>query len=677
MNNILQSVLLLLAAAVIVVVVFRSIKLPPLLGYLVVGVLIGPHALGLIPESAETHALAEFGVVFLMFSIGLEFSLSKLISMRRIVFGLGTLQVVTTVAGGALLLPLLLPIDWRAGLILGGAFAMSSTAIVIKMLNDRLELDSAHGRQIVGVLLFQDLAVVPLLILVPALAQPAGELAGALALAGVKTAVVLAVLLGLGQRPMRAWFHLVAKQYSAELFILNVLLITLGLAYVTHAAGLSMALGAFVAGMLISETEYRYQVENDIKPFRDVLLGLFFVTIGMQLDLRAVWANVGWVLLALVALIAFKAALITALSRLFGNTAGGAVRIGLDLAQIGEFAFVLLAQPGAPDLIPAEIMQPVLAAMLLSMMLAPFVIEYSERIVRHTVGAEWVSRAMELHQIAVKSMAVDQHVVICGYGRCGQNLARMLDQESIGYFALDLDSSRIRDAAAAGDAVVYGDSGKREVLIAAGITRARALVITFNDAHAALRVLEQVHALRPDLPVVVRTVDDTYIERLEAAGASEVVAEVMEGSLMLASHALMLLGVPVRRVLRRVQSVRESRYHVLRGVFRGDVQEDGDGVERPHTRLHSVFIVPGAPSVGKSLGELQLTDLGVEITAIRRRGVKSLSPAPDTIIEQGDVMVLFGSDDTIGAAEIRLLQGWRSRGRFGGRRGKAEDASPP
>lgn len=674
MNNTLQSVLLLLAAAVLVVVVFRSIKLPPLLGYLVVGTAIGPHALGLIPESAETHALAEFGVVFLMFSIGLEFSLPKLVSMRRIVFGLGTLQVVATVAVGAFLLPLLLPIDWRAGLVLGGALAMSSTAVVIKMLSDRLELDSKHGRQIVGVLLFQDLAVVPLLILVPALARPAGELAGALALAGLKAAVVLAVLLGLGQRPMRAWFHLVAKQYSAELFVLNVLLITLGLAYVTHAAGLSMALGAFVAGMLISETEYRYQVEDDIKPFRDLLLGLFFVTIGMQLDLRAVIANAGWVILALAALLAFKTALVAGLSRLFGNAKDAAVRIGLDLAQVGEFAFVLLAQPGASDLIPPEIMQPVLAAMLLSMLIAPFMIEYSERIVRHTIGGEWMSRAMELHEIAVKSMAVDSHVVICGYGRCGQNLARMLDQEQIGYFALDLDSARIRDAAAAGDTVVYGDAGKREVLIAAGITRARALVITFNDAHASLRVLEQVHTLRPDLPVVVRTVDETYIDKLKDAGASEVVAEVMEGSLMLASHALMLLGVPVRRVLRRVQATRESRYHELRGVFRGDVLDDADGHERPHARLHSVLVVQGALSVGKSLGELGLAELGVEVTAIRRRGVKSLSPSPDTVVEEGDVVVVFGPDDTIGAAEIRLLQGVRQRGRFGGtaRRPKTE-----
>jgi CPA2 family monovalent cation:H+ antiporter-2 len=291
------------------------------------------------------------------------------------------------------------------------------------------------------------------------------------------------------------------------------------------------------------------------------------------------------------------------------------------------------------------------------------VIEYSERIVRHAIGAEWLNRAMELHQIAVKSMAFDSHVVICGYGRCGQNLARVLDQERIEYFALDLDMTRIQDAASAGDAVVYGDAGRREVLIAAGVMRARALVITFHDAHAAMRVLEQIRGLRPELPVVVRTLDDTYIDRLEAAGASEVVAEVMEGSLMLASHALMLLGVPVRRVLRRIQSTRESRYHVLRGVFEGGALEEGEGQVRRQARLHSVLVVQGAPSVGHTLAELALPELGVEVSAIRRRGVKSLAPAPDTILEQGDVVVLFGPEDTIAAAEIRLLQGSRLRTR--------------
>jgi len=318
MQPFLHSVLILLATAVFVVVLFRSLRLPPMLGYLIVGVAIGPHALGWIRETEEVHQLAEIGVVFLMFSIGLEFSLPKLITIRRIVFGLGAAQVALT------MLPVwalahALDLDWREGLILGGVLAMSSTAILGKILAERLELNTAHGRQIIGVLLFQDLAVVPLLIVVPALAAGAGTLASDLGLALLKAAAMLALLLFFGQRVMRAWFHLVARQKSAELFILNVLLITLGLAYLTEMAGLSLALGAFLAGALISETEYRYQVDVDIRPFRDVLLGLFFVTIGMLLDPRPVIENFAWVVLLLAALLAFKAALIFGLSVLFSR----------------------------------------------------------------------------------------------------------------------------------------------------------------------------------------------------------------------------------------------------------------------------------------------------------------------------------------------------------------------
>ena len=376
MHSTLQSVLILLATAVLVVVVFRSLRLPPLLGYLIVGIAIGPHALAWIPDTAEARQLAEIGVVFLMFSIGLEFSLPKLMTMRRIVFGLGAAQVLVTLLI-VWAVAAALGIEWRAGLILGGVLAMSSTAILAKMLAERLELDSPHGRQIIGILLFQDLAVVPLLILVPALAADTGDLAANLGYALAKAAAVLALLLVLGQRLMRGWFHLVARRKSGELFVLNVLLITLGLAYITESAGLSLALGAFVAGALISETEYRYQVEVDIKPFRDVLLGLFFVTIGMLLDFRAVVEQAHWAGLLLATLLAMKALLIIGLSLAFGAGSGVALRTGLALAVCGEFGFVLLARADGLALIGPQVMQPVLAAMVLSMLAAPFIIERS------------------------------------------------------------------------------------------------------------------------------------------------------------------------------------------------------------------------------------------------------------------------------------------------------------
>jgi len=659
MENSLHLVLILLAAAVLVVILFRQLKLPAMIGYLLVGVLIGPHSVGLIPDTEGTRNLAEIGVVFLMFSIGLEFSLAKLSTMRRIVFGLGASQVVLTLIivvaialGGAA--------DWRIGIVIGAAVAMSSTAIVSKMLADKLELNTLHGRQVIGVLLFQDLAVVLFLIVIPALGHSPGDMAGVLTLALGKAVIVLAILLYFGQRPMRAWFHLVATQKSSELFIINVLFITLGLGFITQVAGLSLVLGAFIAGMLISETEYRYQVEDVIKPFRDVLLGLFFVTIGMKLDIALVYANLRWVIAMLIALILLKALIIAGLSRLFGSDTGAALRTGLDLAQGGEFGFVLLSLAAPLHVVPPVVLQTVLAAMVLSMLAAPFIIERSEHIVRHFSGAEWLARAMELHNVAVQSMAVSDHVVVCGYGRSGQNLARLLERESIGFIALDVDPDRIREASAAGERVVYGDAARREVLIAAGLLRARALVVTVADSVLALRILAQVRDLRRGLPVVVRMLDDTDIERLKEAGATAVVAEIMEGSLMLASHTLVVLGVPLNRVLRRIRDTREQRYSLLRGFFHGSTDEAQDAAREEHRLLHSIPITPGTAAVGKTLEELDLGRCNVEVKAVRRPGVAAQVPQAAARIDVGDVLVLYGTERDCAAAEMLVMQGQHS-----------------
>ncbi|MEE8151001.1 MAG: monovalent cation:proton antiporter-2 (CPA2) family protein [Nitrosomonadaceae bacterium] len=660
MYNTLQLVLILLATAVLAVVVFRLLRLPPMLGYLLAGIVIGPHALGWIPEATETHHLAEFGVVFLMFSIGLEFSLPKLVTMKRIVFGFGTTQVCTTILI-VMVVTWMIGLDWRVGLALGGVLAMSSTAIVSKLLVERLELNSHHGRQIIGVLLFQDLAVVPLLIVIPALAHTVdssgADLAVTIIVALLKAGMVLALILFLGQRLMRPWFHLVARQKSSELFVLNILFITLGLAWLTGIAGLSLALGAFLAGMLISETEYRHHVEDDIKPFRDILLGLFFVTIGMLLDIQAVIQNFMWVMLLLIALIAIKASLIAGLSHLFKADSSVAVRTGLSLAQGGEFGFVLLAQANALGIVDNPTMQPVLAAIVLSMLAAPFIIEYSENMARRFSAAEWMNRAMQLTTIAAQTMTEEQHVILCGYGRSGQNLSRLLEKESVPFIALDLDPQRIRDATAAGESVVYGDAARHEVLIAAGLMRAKLLVVSYADTVSALKILRHVQALRPELPVVVRTLDDTDIDLLKEAGAAEVVAEIMEGSIMLASHALMHLGVPLNRVLNRMRETREQRYSLFRGFYRGISDEEKESGERMQPRLQNVMIAPGSAAVGKTLGELNLGSFLVEVPAVRRRNVRELLPNDETRLEAGDVLVLRGAQENLAAAEIKLLQG--------------------
>ncbi|RZT06081.1 monovalent cation:H+ antiporter-2, CPA2 family [Duganella sp. CF402] len=655
----LELTLLLLLSAVLGVVAFRMMHLPPMLGYLAVGILIGPHALGLAEQSETTHGLAEFGVVFLMFSIGLEFSLAKLKAMRAIVFGLGLAQVVLTIVATMIFgwtiatqLPPALQISWQASFALGGALAMSSTAIVVKMLTERLELESEHGRKIIGILLFQDLAVVPLLILIPSLGERPDKLVETLAWAGFKAVIVLALLLFFGQKIMRSWFTIVVKRRSQELFMLNLLLVTLGAAWITERAGLSLALGAFVAGMLISETEYKHQVEEDIKPFRDVLLGLFFITIGMLLNVKLVMANWWLVLLLLCAPVLLKFALIAGLAKLFGASDGISMRTGLALAQAGEFGFVLLNLASGHNLMDSYVVQVVLASMVLSMLLAPFIIAQSDNIVMKFSSNEWMMQSLQLTKIASRTMSTNKHVIVCGFGRSGQSLATLLAEEKIDYHALDLDPERVQEAQTAGAHVSYGDAARRESLVAAGIYRASAVVITYADTRSALRVLHQVHELTPALPVIVRSHDDTDLDRLKQAGAAEVVPELMEGSLMLASHALVMLGVPLRRVVHRVQAAREERYASLRGYFHGmsDVDEEAD-----MQRLHSVTLTGSAPCVGRSLESLDVEASGAEVASIRR-GKGGVEVAPETTLQAGDVVVLRGGAEAVHRAEQRLTR---------------------
>jgi CPA2 family monovalent cation:H+ antiporter-2 len=656
----LELTLLLLGSAVLGVVAFRMLHLPPMLGYLAVGILIGPHALGLANNNATTHALAEFGVVFLMFSIGLEFSLAQLRAMRRIVFGLGMAQVVLTIVATMLFgwlltksLPASLQIGWQAAFALGGALAMSSTAIVSKLLTERLELESEHGRRIIGILLFQDLAVVPLLILIPSLARPPEELMATLAWASVKAAAVLALLLFFGQKLMRRWFTIVVKRQSQELFMLNLLLVTLGAAWITQRAGLSLALGAFVAGMLISETQYKHKVEEDIKPFRDVLLGLFFITVGMLLNVRLVFEN-WWLVLALLCVpVLLKFGLIALLAKAFGSSDGVAIRTGLALAQAGEFGFVLLNLASGARLIDPFLMQLVLASMVLSMLVAPFLINQSDKIVMKLASNEWMMQSLQLTQIASRTMAAQKHVIVAGFGRSGQSLATLLGEEKLPYYALDLDPERVAEAQAAGANVSYGDAGRRESLIAAGINRASALVITFANTRSALKVLQLVHELAPSLPVIVRSHDDSDLDLLKKAGAAEVVPEALESSLMLASHALVVMGVPLRRVVHRVQSAREERYAALRGYFHGsgDITDDP---EHMYVRLHSVTLPSDADSVGRRIEQLQLHEVGAEVTTVRRAGER-IEATPQTELQAGDVVVLRGSGDAVTRAEGRLL----------------------
>ena len=652
----LELTLLYLLAAVLGVVVCRWLKLPAILGYLLAGVLIEPRTLGLaFGQDAEgIKYLAEFGVVFLMFVIGLEFSLPKLRAMRKQVFGLGMAQVVLTmlvVTLGSLALGWLVTTQWQmrwqSALALSGAMAMSSTAIVVKMMADRLELESAHGQRVMGVLLFQDLAVVPLLVLIPALGSQPDQLLVALGLAALKAVALITVLLWGGQRVMRWWLTLVARRKSEELFVLNLLLMALGLAWLTEHAGLSLALGAFICGVLISETEYKVQVESEIRPFHDVLLGLFFITIGMMLDWRLVLLQWPMVLLLLTVPVLFKLVLITGLAKAMGASSGVALRTGLYLAQAGEFGFVLLTLSQREGLLSPELFQPVLAAMVLSMLATPFIIMGSNRIVLRLVSSEWMQQSLQMTGIARQSINTSGHVLICGYGRSGQTMARMLEQQDIPYVALDLDPDRVRQAAAAGQSVAFGDASKPQALVTAGLNRASAVAITYLDLHSALKTLAVIRAQAPEVPVIVRTQTDRDLDRLREAGATEIVPESQEGSLMLASHALALLGMPMRRVLRIVQQQREQRYELLRGYFHGadDASED----EMQEERLHS-FAVPQALA-GQPLAQLLEEVPEVRVISRRRRGAAASAAADDdSPLQGGDILVLSGKAEALARA---------------------------
>jgi monovalent cation:H+ antiporter-2, CPA2 family len=452
---------------------------------------------------------------------------------------------------------------------------------------------------------------------------------------------------------MRAWLGVVARRRSNELFVLNVLLITLLLAFITGLAGLSLVLGAFLAGMLISETEYRFQVEEDIKPFRDVLLGLFFITVGMMLDLRLVIGEFTLLLALFVLLVGAKFALISLLSYALGSTPGTALRVGLALAQGGEFGFVLLTLAAGSAVASEDFLQAVLAAMILSMLATPFLIAASDRIVMRVSRSEWMLRSLELHRIAVQAIEVERHVIILGYGRNGQRLARLLNAEGVRYIALDLDPERVREAKLAGDTVVFADSARREALSAAGIARATAVVVTFADVAAAVRVLSHIHALNPAVPVIVRARDEADIEPLKAAGATEVVPEAFESGVMLASHTLVWVGVPLSRVMRRMSQVRGEHYRLLRGLFHGSTDEGQD--DEALARLHSITVNEQAYCIGRTLAELPLE---AEVQAVRRPGIQAKLSAQDAgALQSGDIVVLLGTPARLAAAEARLLRG--------------------
>lgn len=655
--TVLTQLLILLAFSVLVVATFRRFDLPPILGYLAVGMLLGPSALGLTSSNSVTPVLAEFGVVFLVFTLGLEFSLPRMWVMKREVLGLGGGQVFIATA-------LFASGFWLYGIaplpatILGGALAMSSTAITIRQLTDQLELNHTHSRYAIGILLFQDLAFVPLLALENAMKGQSSFEPMAIVGALLRGAAALIIVLAGGQWLLRPLFHEIGKARSTELFTLAVLLVALASAWATHAVGLSLALGAFLAGMILAETEYRHQIETVIRPFRDILLGLFFITVGTLLDLHLVFDRFLLVLLLVIALLAIKTAIVTLLARQLGGKWRTSLRGGLVVAQGGEFGFALLTLMLNDELVPPSLLQPLLAATVISMVLGALLIRHNSRIANFLLRRkDNAPNELQLELAATGAAARRDHVVVCGFGRVGQNVARVLEKQGFEYIALDLDPRRISEARHGGDPVIFGDSADPHILDAVGIAHCKVLVITFASPDVSLRILRSVRELRPDLPVLVRTQDDTKLDQLQAAGATEVVPETLEASLMLVSHLLLLLKVPLSRVIKTVDDIRGDRYAMLRRIFR---REDARPLDESHSlrgELHTLVLPPGCFGAGKEIRALGLEEMDVAVTAVRRDGIVGRQPTPETVLRPGDVVVLYGTPEALARGESRLLMG--------------------
>ncbi|MFA7259641.1 MAG: cation:proton antiporter [Aeromonas bestiarum] len=646
------DVLILLFAAVLLVAIFRRLGQPVILAYLLAGVVLGPYGAAVITGQAIMQTIAELGIVFLMFSLGLEFSLPRLIAMRMLVLGVGGLQVLFTSS-------LFFWLAWWWGLslpqalVVAGTLALSSTAVVIKQLGEQKQLHTRRAQLGVSVLLFQDLAVVPLLVMIPILARPeiqGGALLAEIAWATLKGLFALFSLLAVGKWLLPLLFHEVARARSDELFVLSALLVALLAASLTQWMGLSMALGAFLAGMMLGESHYRHQLEVDIRPFRDVLMGLFFITIGMTMDWQLV-ARAWWqVILSVLGLILIKSLLVLLAGRLMGERKRDAMATGIMLSQVGEFGFVLLALANHHGLLDHQLISLLIGIGVTSIAMTPWLVQRAHGLARSLIDSTLLSRS----EVAQSGLSKHQHVIIAGFGRAGQTCARFLKLEDIPFLALDLDPERVSEAKSAGEQVAFGDASRRDILLAAGLLRARLVIITFDDRKRVEAMLALIRELAVDVRVLVRTRDDSFLEDFKQAGAHEVIPESQEGALMLVSHLLLNCNVPIGRVIRRMEHERSSQYRFLHGFYWGDQSAGNLETDQLLERLHPVLLHDQAWAVGRTVQALALEEVRIKEV---QRGEQSLEPRPELTLAAGDRLVLFGNAVAMEQAEQRLLEG--------------------
>ncbi|NQZ08175.1 MAG: cation:proton antiporter [Algicola sp.] len=652
-QSIFKELIGMLALAVFFVWLFKRFNLPPILAYLATGLVAGSSITGLVHNPEQFHIVAEMGIVFLLFTLGLEFSIPKLMAMRNLVFGAGSAQVIISISV-IMSIAVLLGYNWITALAIGGILALSSTAIVIKQLNESGALHNNRGQLAVSILLFQDIAVVPLLIAIPILAGSSGDAVGfALLMAIFKGAMVFAILLAIGKWILPIVFNEIAKARTEELFVLTTILVTVIASLLTYMFGLSMALGAFLAGMMLGESQYRHQLEADIRPFRDILMGLFFITIGMQLDLVAIYENL-LVLLVLLVGVMFIKILIGRLSAWFvSSKPSDGWAVAFMLCQVGEFGFVLIALAIENQVLDQQTATLLIAVGVISMALTPSLVHNSQFFARK------IARDDNHHdkETFEQESQLSEHVIICGFGRVGQTISRFLKLEAVPFIALDVDPVRVSEAKAAGENIQFGNARYGEILEAVGVRRAKLVIITFGDYNKTEAVVQKVLKIDPEVKILVRTRSDEHLEKLQVMGVSDVVPESLEGSLMLVSHVLYMTGVPVKRILKRIQLERKNRYGKMHGFYRGEDTDMGpDKIDRLEF-LHAILLSDGASAIGKTLLELGLDDRRIILTGLRRDGVEMSDPAPDTVLISQDILIVRGKPRQVERVEQFLLGG--------------------
>lgn len=656
MHGNLANILILMSVAVITVWLFKRINLPPILAYLFCGILAGPDLLALFEHPEDMQNFAELGIVFLLFSLGLEFSLPKMLAMRHLVFGVGLAQMLLTTSvfmGGALLLGF----DIKAALVVGGMVALSSTAIVIKQTSDLGILNKPRAQIAVSILLLQDLAVVPLLILVPLLAADSEQSLGlAISMAFLKGLLVVAILMSIGKWVLPKIFSEVARTRTDELFVLTTILVALMAAGLASYFGLSMALGAFLAGMMLGESQYKYQLEADIRPFRDILMGLFFITIGMRLDLYILPDQIHWILWGLCIIVILKVLLIRLSSAIFKLGKQDAWAAGLKLCQMGEFSFVLAALAVDHAILTSQQGSLFLTIGVISMAITPWLVDKSPSFAK-AISPEVSPVIKGIEQLSIVHQKLTDHVLIFGYGRVGQSVSRLLKIEAIPYMVVDADPVRVQESQSAGEPVYFGDVKQKDILVNLGIERAKLVLITFDQHDKAISVIHLIKSLYPNLPVVVRTRKDYRMEELLKAGASQVVPEILEGSLMLVTQVLQMSGVPMSRILKRVRKERKGHYANMHGFFPGETTEMDYIKQDKLEFMHAVILPNHAYAVGKSLNELNLQQWKIKVKGLRRDNHELADPEQNTVLLDGDVLVITGKPRRVERTERFLLEG--------------------